>query len=470
MRWIYLRPIGAVAAITVLAGCQHLSPEPLDLRAQGETLRSQTLDVPPVRDFAAALDALGGEDCAGFDPADGLTLCEAQAVALWYNLDLRVMRFEGDQAAALAGAAGRWDDPAIGLERGRKSVDEDGGLLRDAGGVKRSWINAASLSITIPLSGRPAAERRLRGTEHDVARLRVAEAEWDTVTAVREAWARWSVTRERVALLDTHLELLEQFTQAAESLADAGELSPTRARLFHIEHARRSAERTREAQAEAEARFGVIELLGLLPDAPVKLVPRIHPGPDPDALIPQPEDHPAIARLRAEYQAAEVRLRVELRKQYPDLTLSPNYADEENETALVIGLGFPVPVWNANRAGIAEAAGARDIARARAIAAYQHLQAEYAQALSALAGSREQHARLRTEAAPAVDTQLAESRALLDVGEIDIVVLYETLGQALAVKQELLNAALAESIAGVRLEAAAAAGAIRLAAPVETDQ
>lgn len=468
MRCTRTTVLAASSLLIFAAGCQHAPPRPLDFKEMASALLARDVDVEPMRAYANALAKKGGSNSPVFDPADGLTLEEGEAVALWFNPSLRVARLEAEQAKGVAKTAGLWNDPELGGEFGHKKVDADSGsFLRDAGAVSRNWINAGSLSITIPLSGRPGAERRLFSSEYAVAVSRAAEAESQTLAQVREAWAKWSAAQERVKLLDAHLLLLRHFADTAHSLSQAGEATPSSARLFDIEVMRREAERAREAATETEAHAALLSLLGLLPDAPVQLLPSLVPVQTAESTADAAQ-HPTVLRLRAEYQVAEDRLRLELRKRYPDLTLSPTYADEQDETSLRIGLGIPIPTWNANRQGIADALGAREVARARAEAGYQQLLAETAQARAALAGSEAQRRQLLDGVVPAIDSQMNESLALLKVGELDVVLLHEVLNQAFAVKEELLSATLDTALAASRLSAATAQDRL-LATSTESD-
>lgn len=467
MRCIYtFAPV--IMGLLLASGCQHIAPAPLDLATSHESIAARNLDVEQVRDYASMLLTDSGGQGAAFNTGDGLTMHEAQAVALWYNLDLRIARLQADQAQAVAKASGRWSDPELGVEMGEKRVDaEEAGFLHDAGSATRSWINAGSLSVTIPLSGRLGAQKRFHGAENNAAQLRAAEAEWQTLSQVREAWARWTFARENARLLEEHLSLLSGFSDTAGSLAQAGELPSPSARLFRIEQLRLSAEGDRAKSAEGEARLGLIQLLGLMPGTPVELVPSLESLGTATSPPPPLEQHPTLRRMQAEYEVAEKRLQVELRKQYPDVTLSPTYTDEQDETSVVLGLGLPLPLWNANRQGIAEAAAEREVTRARVEAEYQRLSIEVAQADKALQATRAQLSQLMDNVIPAVDEQINETLALLRVGEIDVVVLYETLGQALATKQEVLHAALAEAIAASRVAAATASDAAAMDTKVE---
>lgn len=455
MRDSFRAPLCAVVILLVATSCQHRPPERLDLAESLRDIQLRSLDAEPVQAFAQRLVAKQHTVPQAFNPADGVALVEAEAIALAYNADIHRARLTLRHAAERAGLAGRWEDPALSAEPGRKRFNADG-----PGGVERSWINAASLSITLPLSGRPQAEAHAASAEAVVALAALAETEWVTLQRLHVAWIRWSATIETLDLLDQHIAVLARFAQVASALDDAGELSPGSARLFAIELARKEAQRAR-AEAEAESlRLGLLGELGLLADAPATLLPMggavplvSWPEGEPSAHLAS--THPGIARLRAAYLAREAQLRVELRKQYPDVTLSPGITREPGETGLVLGMGMPVPVWNANRAGIAEAVAARDIARAEALAAYQQALLLLRQRQTEHAGAAAQRTRLAEEIAPLVDTQLAEAEALLAMGEIDVVLIYEALTQAFDLKSEIIAASLDERIAAIELNALA---------------
>jgi len=438
-------------ATAALSGCQTMAPRPLDLESGLQAWKSREIAPEPVLDYARSLAAARGASPAEVD-ADGLSLAAAEAVALWYNTELRVSRMEAGRAAALAGAAGRWEDPGLDLAGGRKREEEG-----PPAGIERSWIRAGSLSITIPLSGRTGAARRALTAEHEAALLATAEREWQILLALRHAWLGWSATVADRQLLDEHLDLAAQFSQIARALADGGELDPGSARMFYIEEARKQAQRDGVALDEAAGRIEILGILGLLPDAPVTLLPQLqmetevvpaHLNYEQAALR-----HPSVARLRAAYAAAEAHLRVELRKQYPDITLSPGYLREGDETSITLGLGFPIPVWDGNRPGIADAAAQRDLARARGEGMLHSVINEVAQTEMRLAAARARRDGLAANAAPEVDRQMAEAQALLRAGEADAGMLFQAFTQAYEIKRELLEATLEEGLALAELEA-----------------
>lgn len=429
-----MRCLCAVLSIAVLCGCQSVPVRPLDLSNSYDELVQRDLSVQPVQDYAAQLLAQR-QDASPFELSDGLSLHEAEAVALWYNPDLRIARLEAERTGALASVGGRWLDPVFGSDGGRKWFDED---------LDPAWIGSASLSITIPVSGRVGAEKRALSAEHTGAVLGIVEAEWRTLVGLREAWIRWSETVERIQLLDDHVALVGPFAVTARELAQGGELDNGTARLFSIERGRKQALRDEAAFEEARLRARIMSIMGLAPDASVRLIPEIrqreHDYSPARTAKESALNHPAVVRLQSDYDASEARLRFELRKQYPDITISPTYNDEGDGTSVALGLGFPIPVWNANREGIAEAVAQREIARARAENGLQQVLSEIAQADAGFKGARARRDRLMAEVVPEVDRQIRESQSLLHSGELDMASLFQALVQTYDVKEELLEA------------------------------
>lgn len=455
-------------ALPLAAGCLHLPPEPLQLDTVRAQWQGRPLDIEPIAAYAAALGGDDPEMLGPFDPSDGLSLHEAQAVALWYNAELRIKRLEALRAGAATARAALWPDPELSVTGGEQEVagsrlvpfrQPDGTTsLREVPVIERAWLSVISLDLTIPLSGAPKARQRLHRTEHAVAEWRAVEAEWDVLHEVKRLWIDWSASLEHARLLEAHVDLMGRITPTATGLAEAGELFPAYARMLSIEQKRVETE-VQRVHSEAQAqRAAILQALGLAPGAAVDLVPAIPHGDAAANRILEVGNHPRVERLRAAYQAAEDRLRLELREQFPDLTLSPSYTDQLDEEILSVGLGFPVPAWHRNRPAIADAAGARDVARAEAEAGYLGLVAEAHQAQMAAAAARARQEQLIEAIAPQLDAQVQEVFALLEVGEIDLLLVYEALAQTLDVKQQILETSVDLARNTARLEAATALG------------
>jgi len=187
-----------------------------------------------VREFAAALDrAEGGSQAEGFDPSDGLSLDEAEAVLLVFNPDLRQARLEANVTRATAAHAGLWQDPVLGVDLER--------IVSGAGGAN-PWVAGSTIGITIPISGRLEAEKARAGADLAAELDRVAAKEWATRSALRELWIEWSAESVRAELAEELIAKLRDVAALADQLEKAGSMTRVDARLFRVELAGREAD------------------------------------------------------------------------------------------------------------------------------------------------------------------------------------------------------------------------------------
>ena len=420
-------------------GCQSYRRSPLDLAAHGRAWHARDAAGAGVTAYASRLLAQS-PGATTYDPADGLTLREAEPVALFFNPRLRAARLRATVAAAGAAEAGRWEDPVLGVDAER--------ILTS---VAEPWVLAGTLAVTLPLSGRLAAGKQRATAEADVERLRVLTEEQDALAELRDEWLRWSASLQRVELTAEFLKELEALAGAADRLRRAGELDPAAGRLFEIE---RVTQQSRLQVLEAEAldkELAIRARMGLAPRAPVNLIPQVQlpeadgaGGADGD---PIPAGHPRLRLARARYELAERTLRAEVREQYPDLGVQGGYATDEGDERVLAGGSLPLPLFNGNRRGIAEARAGRDAARAEAEAAYEELASAAARARARHDAAARRLEFVRQELAPLGDRQLAEVRRLARLGDLDAGTLHEALQSAHESKLELLEAQLEASLA-----------------------
>ncbi|MCP4591086.1 MAG: TolC family protein [bacterium] len=475
------RPHGLHLALAVvgIVGCQSYQRQPLDIPGYATGWVERSLDVEPIHTYAASLAEDSGSSGL-FDSADGLSLAEAEAVALHFNPQLRVARIEAGVPLAGAREAGWWPDPKFELKVLRFVDRGDQGRLKFDGpsisGINASgfettplgfrqvegdfvedpWIVGAGLSITIPVSGRLAVEQDLMWSRYSAAWRRILVREWELITGLRAAWLEWSASVERLGITQDHVARIEAIAGVAQQLVSAGEMRPTEGRLLRIELVRRRSSILGLRREQEQNRLTLLSLMGLAPDAPVVLHPAlIVPVLDLSQEHRRAEvvaHHPRIRSLEAEYESAEQKLRMEIRQQYPDLDLGPSYSFEEGLSRLGLGLGFKIPLWNRNRQAIAEASAARDAMGVRLQVVVESVLSELAQAEARLHYASRQRASLLEEVAPLVDQQVNDSRALLDLGEVDVKLLRIALIGALETRLEVLDTALLEASAASNLQ------------------
>jgi len=431
-----------------LSGCRSYERKPLVLDATRAAWLTRSTADPSIRAFAAALDrAEGGSLAEGFDPSDGLSLAEAEAVTLVFNPVLRQARLEANVTRAIAAHAGQWQDPAIGVDLER--------IVSGAGGVN-PWEAASTIGITIPISGRLEAEKARAGAELAAELDRVAAKEWATRSALRELWVEWSAARVRAEVTEVLIARLRDVASLADRQEKAGSMSRVDASLFRVELAGREADLILAVARVKELELLLRAMLGIAPENSLEMVPTVSFAArttDADELRRLLDaSNPELAAVRAEYEVSEQSLRTEVRKQYPDLTIGPGYGTDRGDNRVLLGLSLPIPFWNRNQQGVAQASAQREVARGRFETTYEHLSSKLAIALTRFEAGKAQRELIESTVVPLADEQDADVRRVAALGRVDPLLLLETLKTQYAAKMRLVDARASESIGAVRLE------------------
>lgn len=442
------RPAGAeatwlvcAAALGVLAGCQTYDPVPLDLPSHRADMVARLEAIEPVAAFAGRLAEREGTTPPRFDLADGLTVAEGEVLALFYNPDLRLARLEAGVALATAQNAGLWEDPEFGFD-GAEVFSPEG-----------PFEYGLTLSLTIPVSGRLSVEKARARAAHEAELRRVVDLEWSTRANVRHAWAAWTAAEGRARLLDEALEQAQALGKVVDSLESAGELSRIEARTLRAELLRMGSDLGRASLESIRARVELLALMGVSADAPIELVPALSAAAIADTGDPIQrliEANTLLAVRRAEYQTAEEALRLEVRKQYPDITIGGGYGNEGDDR-LLLGVSLPIPILNANRGGIAGARAKRDVARAAAEIAFERLAVELAITTAELESISSRREVFETELVPAFDAQASEMAELVELGEVDTLLLLESIRGGYEARSGLLELKFEETRARIAL-------------------
>lgn len=431
-----------------LTGCQSYERKPLDLDATRSVWLTRSPADPSVREFAAALDrAESGPQAEGFDPSDGLSLAEAEAVVLVFNPDLRRARLEANVTRATAAHAGLWQDPVLGVDLER--------IVSGAGGA-HPWVASSTVGFTIPISGRLEAEKARAGANLAAELDRLAAKEWATRSALRELWVEWSAARVRAKVAGELSTGLRDVAALADRQEKAGSMTRVEARLFHVELAGREADLIAATARVKELELQLRAMLGLAPETTLTLAPTVifaARTTQMDELRPLLDSsNPELIAVRAEYELSEQSLRAEVRKQYPDLTIGPGYGKDQGDNRVLLGLSLPIPLWNRNQQGVAQASAQRQVARGRFETTYEHLSSKLAIALTRFEAGKAQRALVESSVVPLADEQEADVRRVAALGRIDPLLLLESLKTQYAAKVRLVEARASESIGAVRLD------------------
>ncbi|MGE3165392.1 MAG: TolC family protein [Planctomycetota bacterium] len=422
------------------AGCQLYQPEPLDApqheaewrrRSNEEDLRELARNISP--------PALSSAPAPG-----GIDLATGEALALWFNPALRSAAAYTSISAVEAEGAGQWDDPVL-----------SGDVLRLVEHVDDRWSMGGTLGLRLPINGRLGVQRDGAEARARTETFRFAVLAATTRAQLRSTWVEWSAADRQAQLLEELLMRIGEILRIVERLEQAGSISRLEARLFQLERATRTSDLLLVRGRAEEKRQTALALLGLRPECTLELAPTVAlaaPILPADPFTWLWDHSPVLAAERAAYEASEQELRLEIRRQYPDLELGPAFEREEGVDGFGLGFSLPIPLWNRNAPAIA-------VARARRAAARVAFEAEHERLLGEVHRARAQHAaaqasRLQIEQAllPLAEAQLDDVRRRTELGELDTLLTLESVVRAHEVRVRWLEASVAESLAASRLQ------------------
>jgi outer membrane protein TolC len=288
-------------------------------------------------------------------------------VALYFHPDMDVARAQWGVASAGRITAGERPNPTLTPIIGYNTTSPRSEVT--------PWIPEAALELTIETAGkrgiRVAEARHLAAA----ARWQVFSAAWSVRSRLRGALLGVYASGEMAALLGEQAKLQQESVRLLELQREAGEVSGydlTQARIA-LDASRLAAIEAGRAEEEAQARLAAA--LGLprraLESVSLSFDAFLRPGPDlPVGQIRRQAvlNRSDVLAALAEYEASQSALKLEIAKQYPDISLGPDYQLDQTDSKWTIGLGLVLPILSRNRGPIAEALAAREESAARFLA------------------------------------------------------------------------------------------------------
>jgi len=434
------RPWPALPAIAALGACVSYEAQPIE----------------PARILAALRAEVGdGEGQPATLP--GLTLALSR-----HNEAIVAARMEAERLRAIADAGPNW--PTLQLSAGP--------LLLSGPGIRSSRGQGVigAIGWALPLSGRTGLQSDLDGARTEAALLDLGSTARREFLGLRRDLVNAVFAAERVVLL-------ERLAAALAARAEAQAVAVTRGRGTALDRvraellaARNRGELEAARSAAAAARTRLAERCGAL-DLGItdrRSLPPLPPAlPAEAALLDGLPEAPELVALHGAHSVAEADLRLQVRRQWPDLQVGANYEREQSVDRVGIPLGFQIPLPFANLRNIASAEATRTAAATAYELAVRRRISSCRGALAQLAARREQWQAVRD----AFDPRLAAledltSRALSG-GAADLFVVLQAERDRLEGALYQLDVEAAVYRAWLDLEAAA--GAPILAFPISTD-
>lgn len=355
-----------------------------------------------------------------------LTLADAQIVGLVFSPELNRSRAKLAQSKAVEAMSGLWQDPDFSMS-----------VKRTLSTSAQPWAYSPGLSLTLPITGLPGLEKEIAAFYSEADYWQLAQAELDFRSELAMLWVDYSATKKKLDFTDAYLQKTILENDRLEQLAEAGEI--TQDEMQAAEDRENATERERQALhlRLVELHADIMRKLGLKPNASAEIkldtnfpeeIPACIISPSAEELAEQPKMRAALAT----YNASEIALKTEIRKQYPELSLSPSYeidGNDEFEDSFTLGVGFSLPLWNRNRRGIAEATGTREVLRIETLTLWQE-QFYNLRRLERAQIANESYCRKQQQRAKNLHERLEKIYRAIDIGELSPAVLSEAAQQS----------------------------------------
>ena len=216
------------------------------------------------------------------DQQNGMTADEAVRTALAGNQELAAMRKEAEAGEQLLRQAGLRANPSLEL-----------GGERQISGMDKSYMVQGG--IPLELGGRREARKRIAESELEIRRLAAAERERLLAGEVREKFGEALAAILKLRFTEEMLEAAQRNFDLVAAQVEEGRRAPLERNIEAVELNRIRAMRE-DAEAAAEiALLDLRNLMGLTPDAPMRLRGTLDVAPD---TLPAQADAVSAALIR----------------------------------------------------------------------------------------------------------------------------------------------------------------------------
>lgn len=441
----------ALTALVFLGGCafQTYSPKPLDPAERMQHYRAHDPHSPAFRSYI---------ESQGYPveqwPIAQWGLRELTFSALYLHPQLDVARAQLQASQARERTAGQPTDPSFSGSAGRSEDDE------------APWIYSIGLDIPLQTSNKRQLSLELAQSLSEATRIEIGQAAWEVRSRLLSSWIDYNAAIQRSSSLQQEVDVHNEIMDMLNKRLEVGMLSNTELSLVRLQLQQAQQKLTMERSRLPELKAALAINAGLAPEVLDRLQLST-PSPEILAQARQDlkltrhgnyalQDAALLNRLDiraalARYQAAERKLRLEIARQYPDITLSPSYIYEEGFHIWQLGIGALLPLLNKNKGMIEEARALREVEAAQfealqasIIGNLEQAKARYYGAMDLLEQTRQQYA--------TAQQQLERMTRQFDQGYADRVELAYAKLENLQAMQNLINAEYAVQQSAAALE------------------
>jgi len=329
-------------------------------------------------------------------PTEKITLKQALEYAAQNRQELTAYRADLDAAALKLQHAGLPPNPELGME-----WDNLGGNLPK----DDSRETTISLRQPFEIGGKPAARKNKGQAEIQRLQHEQAVAWLDIAAEVRIAFLEVLGTVERLAIQREAAKVAATLVDITRQQVEAGKLAGTEETRAEAKKAEIAAETQKLQRLLAEAELNLATVLAGERSGAMTVDGRLSPEvpvPDRHALLATLNDSPLLALRRSETRLAKTHLSLEQANAWsdPSLSLAVREVPDEDGRAVAIGVSIPLPLFQRNQVGLADAGATVRKATANEAAATRRLYLEVVKAHENMVGAEQEIRALRSGGLP----------------------------------------------------------------------
>ncbi|RKZ49786.1 MAG: hypothetical protein DRQ48_02970 [Gammaproteobacteria bacterium] len=286
---------------------------------------------------------------------------EITLAALYFNPQIEAEFAEFSLSEAQALLLLQRENPVIGVPLEHHSDTSDG---------VSPWTIGILFDFIFERPAKRRAKQDRAQAEIQAALVGVSESVWDLRSELKLAWIEYTSALKLNDFIKNELKLLDDSHVILQRQHELGESS-----YFEVSNTRLEMQRLRleSSHHQVVVSDDYHELLVLIGLSPEKMVSQ-------DFVMSDNETLPGVADITQltiqnmalherydikqalfVYQAHEAALRLEIERQYPDITLSPGFIFDQDDKIWALATSWVLPVFHHNEAQINEALAKRHL-------------------------------------------------------------------------------------------------------------
>lgn len=292
-----------------------------------------------------------------WDP-DSLTLA-----AIYFNPDMRLAFAQLQVRQAEVQTAAQRINPNVSIPLEYHS-DTSGGIS--------PWLTGLVPDFVYERKAKRLARINHARAQIETARIGLEETGWQLRSRLRVAFIDYYAALRHRDLLRIELQLMEKIVKLLLRRQELGQASSFEVSTARLEMQQLKVRLADQGLSINDSLYALIRSTGLPADrfgemsfsfSEMELLPRAEDLSMPSIRNIALKKRFDVRRALSEYTASEEALKLEIEKQYPDITLSPGFVFDQSDKIWSLGSAWILPLFHNNQGPIQEALAKRELQR-----------------------------------------------------------------------------------------------------------